>query len=250
MGTSYIVCEAFNTRRYTMKQSSSCCKDAPISPEGKLDARVPQNEIGRVYDKLSKVYDIWGKGTESRARNRAIELAAIKDGQNILEVAVGTGLAFYEIVMRNPHGQNTGIDLSKGMLERAKNRLKNLTGAKYSLAIGTAFDLPAPTGSVDLLLNNYMFDLIPYHDMDRVLSEFGRVLKKGGGLVLVNMTEGETKGSKLYDLIYRLSPKSMGGCRGVRLEDKLKQHGFTVETREYHQQMLFPSEVILAHKHD
>jgi ubiquinone/menaquinone biosynthesis C-methylase UbiE len=254
IGTSYVVCEAFNTRRYTMKQSSSCCKDAPILPEGKLDARVPQNEIGRVYDKLSKVYDIWGKGTESRARNRAIELAAIKDGQNILEVAVGTGLAFYEIVMRNPHGQNTGIDLSKGMLERAKNRLKNLTGAKYSLAIGTAFDLPAPTGSVDLLLNNYMFDLIPYHDMDRVLSEFGRVLKKGGKLVLVNMTESETLSSRLggalYYLIYKLSPKSMGGCRGVRLEDKLKQHGFTVETREYHQQMLFPSEVILAHKHD
>jgi ubiquinone/menaquinone biosynthesis C-methylase UbiE len=233
-----------------MKQSSSRCNDAPILPEGKLDARVPQNEIGRVYDRLSKVYDIWGKGTESRARNRAIELAAIKDGQNILEVAVGTGLAFYEIVMRNPCGRNTGIDLSKGMLERAKNRLKNLTGANYSLAIGTAFDLPAPTESVDQLLNNYMFDLIPYHDMDRVLSEFERVLKKGGRLVLVNMTEGETLGSKLYDLIYRLSPKSMGGCRGVRLEDKLIQHGFTVETREYHQQMLFPSEVILAHKHD
>ena len=76
--------------------------------------------------------------------------------------------------MRNPNGHNTGIDLSKGMLEKAKKRLKNLTGANYSLTIGTAFDLPAPTESVDLLLNNYMFDLIPYHDMDRVLSEFGR----------------------------------------------------------------------------
>jgi len=244
--------------RVTMKPLISCCTISGSSnaclSEGKLDARVPQNEIGRVYDRLSKVYDIWGKGTESRARNRAIELAAIKDGQNILEVAVGTGLTFYEIVMRNPHGQNTGIDLSKGMLERAKNRLKNLTEANYSLAIGTAFDLSAPTESVDQLLNNYMFDLIPYHDMDRVLSEFGRVLKKGGRLVLVNMTESETLSSRLggalYYFIYKLSPKTMGGCRGVRLEDKLKQHGFTVEAREYHQQMLFPSEVILAYKHD
>jgi len=94
-----------------------------------------------------------------------------------------------------------------------------------------------------------MFDLIPYGEMDKILMEFMRVLKTGGKLILVNMTEGETPGSKLYDFIYRLSPKTMGGCRGVRLTDKLEQHGFTVEVREYYQQLLFPSEVILAHKH-
>jgi hypothetical protein len=39
----------------------------------------------------------------------------------------------------------------------------------------------------------------------------------------------------------------MGGCRGVKLTERLEQHGFKVERREYFQQMLFPSEVILAH---
>jgi ubiquinone/menaquinone biosynthesis C-methylase UbiE len=213
-----------------------------------LDAKVSQDQIGFVYDKLSGVYDIWGRMTESRARDRAIELAQIEDGKNILEVAVGTGLAFYEIVKRNPHGHNVGIDLSAGMLEKAKDRMKNLAGANFSLAIGTAFKLPAQAESVDLLVNNYMFDLITYADMDRVLAEFRRVLKAAGKLILVNMTNGETLGSKLYDFIYRLSPKIMGGCRGVRLADRVKQHGFAVEVREYHQQMLFPSGVILAHK--
>jgi ubiquinone/menaquinone biosynthesis C-methylase UbiE len=80
------------------------------------------------------------------------------------------------------------------------------------------------------------------------LDEFKRVLKKGGKLVLVNMTKGERFGSGLYDLIFRLSPKSIGGCRGVRLSERLMNHGFQVETREYHQQLLFPSEVIVAHK--
>jgi demethylmenaquinone methyltransferase / 2-methoxy-6-polyprenyl-1,4-benzoquinol methylase len=213
-----------------------------------LDAKVSQDQIGFVYDKLSGIYDIWGRMTESRARDRAIELAQIEDGQNILEVAVGTGLAFYEIVKRNPHGHNVGIDLSAGMLEKAKDRMKNLAGANFSLAIGTAFKLPAQAESVDLLVNNYMFDLITYADMDRVLAEFRRVLKAAGKLILVNMTNGETLVSKLYDFVYRLSPKTMGGCRGVRLADRVKQHGFAVEVREYHQQMLFPSEVILAHK--
>jgi len=231
-----------------MKLSVSCCgSSCCASLQGKLDARVSQSEIALAYDKLSGIYDIWGMLTESRARGRAIDLAAIEDGQHILEVAVGTGLAFIEIVKRNPHGKNVGIDLSPGMLEKAKQRLSALPGANYSLRTGTAFDLQMATGSIDLLMNNYMFDLISFEDMDKVLLEFKRVLKPGGRLILVNMTTGERFGSSLYDFIYRVSPKTMGGCRGVRLADKLTQHGFAVETREYVQQMLFPSEVIIAH---
>ena len=87
-----------------------------------LDAKVPQAEVAGVYDSLAKVYDIWGKLTETRARNRALELAEVENGQHILEVAVGTGLAFYEIVKRNPAGTNIGIDISEGMLKKAKKR--------------------------------------------------------------------------------------------------------------------------------
>jgi len=201
-----------------------------------------------VYDRIAPIYDVWGKLTESHARNRAIELAEIKDGQNILEVAVGTGLAFYEIVKRNPNGINTGIDLSQGMLEKAKSRLSKISGINYSLNLGTAFDLDVENESIDTLVNNYMFDLIPFEDMDKILIEFKRVLKKSGKIILVNMTEGERFGSKLYDFIYNISPKAMGGCRGVKLTERLQEHEFRVEVREYFQQMLFPSEVILAYK--
>jgi len=213
-----------------------------------LDARVPQDQIPRVYDRLASVYDIWGWLTESRARARAIELAAIEDGTTILEVAVGTGVAFHEIVKRNPHGQNLGIDLSPGMLARARSRMSAMPGASYRLEIGTAFDLPVQSDSVDILVNNYMFDLIPYADMDRVIDEFRRVLKVGGRLILVNMARGESRASRIYEGIYRISPRAMGGCRGVQMADRLGQHGFTVGVREYHQQFLFPSEVIVAQK--
>jgi len=93
-----------------------------------VEARVPQSEIPGVYDSLSKTYDIWGKLAEARARNRAIELADIEDGQNILEVAAGTGLGFYEIVQRNPNGTNTGVDISPGMLQKAKKKTWQIDG--------------------------------------------------------------------------------------------------------------------------
>ena len=225
-------------------QGIHCCS----GHDKKLDARVPQNEIAGIYDSISKIYDIWGKLTESRARSRALELAEIKNGQKILEVAVGTGLAFYEIVKRNPDGTNIGIDLSPGMLKKAEKRLRRLSGANFELRKASAFSLEVGNAQFDVLVNNYMFDLIPFDQMDAVLSEFKRVLKKGGKLILVNMTSGEKFGSGIYDFIYRISPRLMGGCRGIRLSEKLKEHGFNVKLREYHQQCLFPSEVILARK--
>jgi len=232
-----------------MKQSLSCCERSCGRRSGEyLDARVSQKDIGTLYDSLSGIYDVWGTLAESRARNRAIELADIRDGQNILEVAVGTGLAFYEIVRRNRNGWNLGIDISPGMLDKARKRLGKLSQANYELKLGDAFHLPTEDEQFDLLLNNYMFDLIAFEEMDAILDEFKRVLKKGGSLVLVNMTKGERFGSGLYDFIFRLSPKSMGGCRGIRLSERLMDHGFHVETREYHQQLLFPSEVIVARR--
>jgi ubiquinone/menaquinone biosynthesis C-methylase UbiE len=232
-----------------MKKLLSCCgHSCGRRSEEYLDARISQKDIGTLYDSLSGIYDVWGTLAESRARNRAIELADIRDGQDILEVAVGTGLAFYEIVKRNRKGQNLGIDISQGMLDKAKKRLSRLAGVNYRLELGSAFHLPAEDQKFDLLVNNYMFDLIPFDEMDGILPEFHRVLKKGGKLVLVNMTKGERFGSGLYDLIFRLSPKSMGGCRGIKLSERLMAQGFHVETREYHQQLLFPSEVIVAHK--
>lgn len=212
------------------------------------DAQIAQEDMGRLYDGVAWFYNIWAGLTETRARKRALEIAGVQDGQSILEVAVGTGAVFAELVRRNPNGKNIGIDLSPKMLAKAKRRLQMLPKGNYSLGIASAFVLPVDSGSIDLLMNHYMFDLIAYEDMDKVLAEFRRVLKPAGRLVLVNMTIGERAGSGVYDLLYRLSPKLMGGCRGVRLQDRLQRNGFDVESRDYCRQMLFPSEVILARK--
>jgi ubiquinone/menaquinone biosynthesis C-methylase UbiE len=222
--------ERYFDNRYNIKKDNENII-MNLLERNRQDAMVPQSEIGPLYDKLAGIYDIWGKLTESRARNRAIELAEIRDGQTVLEVAVGTGLAFYEIVQRNPNGLNVGIDLSKGMLEKAENRLRKIPATNYVLRVGSALDLEIEDESIDVLMNNYMFDLISFEAMDTVLTEFKRVLKSEGRLILVNMTQGEGFGSQLYDLVYTISPKTMGGCRGVSLSNRLKAQGFRVEAR-------------------
>ena len=64
------------------------------TPPKAVDALVSQDQIGSLYDGIAPIYNLWSQLTESRAANRAIELADIRDGQNILEVAVGTGIVF------------------------------------------------------------------------------------------------------------------------------------------------------------
>jgi demethylmenaquinone methyltransferase / 2-methoxy-6-polyprenyl-1,4-benzoquinol methylase len=211
-------------------------------------ARIPQSDVPKLYDGLARFYDTWGNLTESRARKRAFVLAAVQDGQDILEVAVGTGLVFLDVVRANPSGRNAGIDLSPGMLAKAKKRLRASGCTNYELSTGTAFEIDEEAASFDTLLNSYMFDLIDERDWPRILSEFRRVLRPGGRLVLVGMTRGERFGSGIYERLYRLSPRLMGGCRGVQLAGPLEESGFVIESRSYVQQMLFPSEVILALK--
>jgi ubiquinone/menaquinone biosynthesis C-methylase UbiE len=209
------------------------------------DGKLSQEKVRGVYDNLSRVYDLWGVNMEGRARQRGIELAQIQNGEAVLDVATGTGLILAQIARQNPDGLNAGIDISEGMLAKAREKLPT-ANPRVELKPGSAFSIPYPDGTFDLLVNGYMFDLMPFEKMPLILAEFKRVLKPAGRLVLVNMTIGERFGSQIYQFFYHLSPAVMGGCRGVRMAEPLERAGFQVSVREYHQQLLFPSEVILA----
>lgn len=210
------------------------------------DAQLSPKKITEIYNRLAFAYDIWGRLTEEKARHRAIELAQVKEGEVILEVAAGTGLVLIELARQNTTGSITGIDISQGMLKKAGNRIKGFGNVELKLA--SAVELPFPDGHFDLLINGYMFDLMPYDQMSQIMGEFWRVLKPGGRLVLTNMTVGESIGSQLYQQIYNLVPSLLGGCRGVRMSKMVVETGFELKSREYYQQLLFPSEVILAKK--
>lgn len=208
-------------------------------------ARLNKTEVVQVYSRIAWFYDLWGTLAESRARRRALELANVRNGESVLEVAVGTGLAFREILRANPDGANHGIDLTEAMLARARDKVR-VSGARYELSVGDAYDLRFGDASFDVLMNNYMFDLLPEPDFERVLTQFRRVLKPNGRLVLVNMTQAERLHQRLYETIYRINPGWMGGCRGVLLSDALSRVGFRNITREMISQVGFPSEVLTA----
>lgn len=210
------------------------------------DARIARDRVPDVYRRIAPVYDLWAWFTESKARDRCLSMAAIRDGEDVLEVAVGTGLAFERILRANPTGRNEGVDLTDAMLARAEARAGRTGAANYRLRVGDAYALDFDDDSFDVLINNYLFDLLPERDFPKILAEFARVLRPGGRLCLVNMARGERWYNGIWAGIYRLNPALVGGCRGVALLPLAEQCGFTRTRREFISQSTFPSEIVFG----
>lgn len=203
----------------------------PKVNNGIIEAPVEVDRIREKYNWASKIYFL-ATPLEKKARMRGIELAAIKPSDKVLEVAVGCGYSFAEILKRvNRDNSVYGIDLSPAMLEKTKKLATKRGYSNFDLREGDARHLPFPNETFDILYNSYMLDLIPLADFSVVLKEFYRVLKKDGRLVLVNLSKKDSL-PVFYEKLYNLTPYFWGGCRPVLMESYVKQAGFQNVKRE------------------
>jgi len=187
---------------------------------------------------------------EPMVRGVISESISVDSPLRVLDVGCGAGEYLRAISSLNPQASGVGLEIDPAVAGRAAHNLAEWgIDSSFEIVCGDVLsDDSQLDGSFDLitLLNVvYYFTEEQRPTLFRVI---GELLSPGGKLVLVNMTLGEKFGSGIYDLLYRISPKLMGGCRGIRLSEKLREHGFQIKLREYHQQLLFPSEVILARK--
>jgi ubiquinone/menaquinone biosynthesis C-methylase UbiE len=215
---------------------------------GILESRYTQDEIVRKYNRIAPVYDLFGVMMESKARRRAIEMVNIRNGEKVLEVAFGTGLSFVEILKRNPDGWVDGIDISMKMLRKTEKRAARTGRRNYTLHLGDCRRLPFENETFDVLINQYLLDILPSEDFIPILLEFKRVLKEGGRVVLVNMTKGGNRINRIYEDLYKLRPPLLAGCRGILAQPYLERIGFNDFKREFVSQCGFPSEIITGLK--
>ena len=197
------------------------------------------------------VYDYWAKATESRAAKRVLGLNDFTGNKAILEVAVGTGILFEQLLVHNRKGYTAGVDLSPDMVKRTRDRVEALNNTQsYSLQQASAYDLPFEDGSFDCLISCYMLDLLPEEDFTGIFKEFKRVLKPGGQLILSSMTFAWKWYQKYWEWLTATFPEMMTQCRPIDLEPFVKEAGFKVEKVERISQNTFPTQVIRASKID
>jgi ubiquinone/menaquinone biosynthesis C-methylase UbiE len=220
----------------------------PRQPRVLEARRRDASRVSARYSRIAPVYELWARLTESRARRRVLELAAVRNGEAILEVATGTGVQLVALARQNPSGRTVGVELADGMLRQTRRRLATAGTHAVDLYRADGLALPFPDASFDLVTNSYMLDLLPIADIPAALREFRRVLRPGGRVVLSNMTIGERPWHRHWDTLYARGLSLTANCRGVLAAPILHELGFTDIQRDYLAQLTFPSEIVTARR--
>ena len=139
--------------------------------------------VRAMFDRIAPVYDAMNRtmtaGLDGRWR-RATVAAVVLPGDAVLDACCGTGdLA---IACARAGGHVTGLDFSEPMLERARRKAPELEWVRADL-----LDLPFGDESFDAATVG--FGVRNVEDLDRALRELRRVLRPGGRLGILEITE-------------------------------------------------------------
>jgi ubiquinone/menaquinone biosynthesis C-methylase UbiE len=143
------------------------------------------------FDKRAATYDSW----HVRYADRLVELAAITSGTRVLDAATGTGFAALAAARATgPTGHVVGVDISGGMLARARESAAGVPNVALIQA-DAAFLPDFADGSFGLVLCSAGLLYLPVHN---ALREWRRLLAPGGRVGFSTMREGFPLAARLF----------------------------------------------------
>jgi len=203
----------------------------------------------RNYDKISRIYDCFAGGFESHYRNIGLEQLNIKGGETVLEIGFGTGHCLMQIAKSlGKAGIVYGVEISSGILEVAKNRLK-IGGLldKVALYCGDATKMPYNEHKFDAVFMSFTLEPFDTPEIPVILDEIKRVLKSEGRLGVVSMSreEGRSILFKLYEWALKKFP-NYADCRPIYVEQSLREAGIKIINRRKVKIFGLPLEIIIG----
>lgn len=144
---------------------------------------------GMTLNWLAPVYDWYCPkiGLGGRFRDETLKHAALRPGEQVLEVGCGTGvLSRLAADAVGPAGAAVGIDPAQRMIAVARRNAQK-TGSRAQFKLAAIESLPFPDRSFDVVLSSLMLHHLPGDVKRDGLREVFRVLKPGGRLVVVDL---------------------------------------------------------------
>lgn len=236
----------------TEKEGFDCEKVLPYEANGSK-----KEQIVKMFDAISGNYDPMNRfmtfGIDKAWRKNAILSLKKYSPKRILDVATGTGdFAISAFNLLQPEAV-VGVDISEGMLEVGRKKLLQLELDKnITLHVGDSLNLEFEDNSFDAA--TVAFGVRNFVNLEQGIKEMCRVLKPGGHLVILEMSEPETFPIKnLYRIYsktvipafaslfskdkqaYNYLPKSIEAFpQGKAMTELLKKCGFsTVQHKKY-----------------
>ncbi|MEA2407267.1 MAG: demethylmenaquinone methyltransferase / 2-methoxy-6-polyprenyl,4-benzoquinol methylase [Thermoleophilaceae bacterium] len=147
---------------------------------------LPDTQVRAMFDRIARVYDrmnsVMTAGMHHRWRERAVDLARVGPGSTALDVATGTGDLAVELARRG--AEVTGMDFAPAMLAIARQKAPGLRFEE-----GDALKLAHADATFDAATVG--FGARNFADLDQGLRELTRVTKRGGRVVVLEITTPE-----------------------------------------------------------
>lgn len=198
-----------------------------MQPNYKVRLQQETEATRRRYQRIAPFYDRRELLAEQRHLSWRERLWSMVLGPRVLEVGVGTGknIPFY------PAGiEITAIDLTPGMLERAKKLAKD-SGVEVDLHLGDVQNLEFPDHTFDTVLATYVFCSVP--DPVLGLEEVLRVTKPGGQALFIEHVRSENLLlGALMDMVDPLVARMIGPHINRRTVQNVERAGLQISMVE------------------
>jgi demethylmenaquinone methyltransferase / 2-methoxy-6-polyprenyl-1,4-benzoquinol methylase len=139
------------------------------------------SEVASMFDGVARRYDLTNSvlsfGQDRRWRRRTRDALGLHPGQRVLDVAAGTGVSTAELARSGASA--VASDFSLGMLRAGSSRRDR---QRLPFVAADALQLPFADGAFDAV--TISFGLRNIVDVPAALTEFARVTKPGGRLVV------------------------------------------------------------------
>ena len=140
-----------------------------------------------VVDRYDAMNDIMSLGTHRLFKRMAIEMARLRPGQRVLDLAGGTGdMTALTAPLLGPNGEVVLVDCNGGMLVKGRDRLLDGAVANFAAVQASAESMPFPDSCFDAVI--VAFGVRNFTDKEAGLQEMHRVLRPGGVAVVLEFS--------------------------------------------------------------
>lgn len=147
-----------------------------------------KKKINATFDTVSGGYDSPALRFFAKSSEWMISGMDLKGGENVLDVATGTGHAALAAARELKDGSVTGIDISDGMLRRAREKADKLGLRNVSFKRCDIEDMGFADGYFDAVCCAFGIFFLP--DMESGLKCISKALKPRGKIYLTSFREG------------------------------------------------------------
>ncbi len=214
---------------------------------------ISRDDARRFYDKFGARQDRQGF-YEDAAIDLMIERGGFSDAQAVFELGCGTGrLAVRLLADHLPvSARYVATDLSSTMVGLARDRLSPFGQRCQVHQCGGASDFPCHGGPYDRFVTTYVLDLLSPAEIQDVFIGAHAAMASGGLFCHAGLTAGSGPVSKatsaLWELVHRLKPILLGGCRPLVLAGLIPAEGWRVIHRQVVVSAALASEVVIVER--